>query len=400
MLAVALCALAVLGFSAPAGAAPGAFRVLIVHATAPPTKLQQQIAAEPEVASVELFDAESGVGGATPAAAQLAAYDLVVSISNDTYADHAAYGNALADFVDSGGVVVQFAYDNWYDGGALNGPTGRFASGGYEPFIPGENPNALLALGSFDAASPLMQGVSELSAVDNTEPTLAPGAALVASWANGVPLVAQKGRVVSVSAYPGDEDFWSGQFGRLAANAVRFLGKKPLTVTKKNPAGGTVTASLGGLLCGGVCSTVLTYQTQVLLVAAAKKGFAFSGFSGACAGRACALTMDGPKAVTAGFVSFRPRKKVKLDEEKGTGLLAVQVGAPGRVTLLGTKVKRRSKALSKAGKVVLPVIAEGAAAEALGSSGKVKVKFRVIFTPTGGIASVVAKKVQLKLASD
>ena len=197
----------------PASAVPGAYRIVMVQADCdPPSKLRGELAALPDVAVVDVFDGCAG----TPTAAQLGAYDLVVSMSNANYQDQVAYGNALADFVDGGGVVVQFAYDNWdqSEPDGHNGPTGRFSSGGYEPFLPGDNPNIPVTLGSFDASSPLMQGVSALASVDNTEPELAPEAILVAKWSDDRNLIAYKGRVVSVSAYVGDEE-WTGDFARL-----------------------------------------------------------------------------------------------------------------------------------------------------------------------------------------
>ena len=45
------------------------------------------------------------------------------------------------------------------------------------------------------------------------------------------------------------------------------------------------------------------------LAATANRGFAFAGYSGACAGPACALTLDADKAVTANFITFAPAKK-------------------------------------------------------------------------------------------
>jgi hypothetical protein len=74
-------------------------------------------------------------------------------MSDLQYQDPIPLGNALADFVDGGGVVVQYAYDTWSMG--PNGPRGRFATGGYESLLPG--PNNPATLGSFDASSPLMR---------------------------------------------------------------------------------------------------------------------------------------------------------------------------------------------------------------------------------------------------
>jgi Divergent InlB B-repeat domain len=383
-------------FAAVASASPGAYRVIVVQANCePPATLESQLAAFPDVATVDSFDGCEG----TPSAAQLNAYDLVVSESDEEYEDQEAYGNALADFVDAGGVVVQYAYDNWDQGegpGGHNGPTGRFSAGGYEPFTPGPNSNEFVTLGSFDASSPLMEGVASLETGDNTAPTLAPGATSVAKWSDGRELVAYKSRVVSISGYTGDNALpWGGDFARLTVNAVRWLGRHTLTVANANPVGGTVTGSAGGISCGAVCSASFVFNAPVTLSALANPGFAFAGFGGACSGPSCALVMDVAKAVTANFESFALGKKVKLNKKKGTGLLTVRAGGPGALVLAGKRVKRRTAALTVAGTVKIPVVAKGKARKALKKKAKAKVGFKVFFTPTGGSTAVQAKTVKL-----
>ena len=85
---------------------PGNFQVLIVYADSdgPPTDLASQILAEPGVATVDLFDALAG----TPTLAQLQQYDIVVPFSNSPFLDSDTLGNNLADYVDGGGIVVQY----------------------------------------------------------------------------------------------------------------------------------------------------------------------------------------------------------------------------------------------------------------------------------------------------
>ena len=357
--------------------------------------LQGQVAAFPGVAAVDLVD----TGEKTPTAADLAPYDAVVSIGDSTYADPEAWGNSLAAYVDSGGVVVQTTYDTWNGGGA---PTGRFESGGYAPFIPGPNDNESTSLGAFELASPLMQGVApgSLTTELNTTNALAPGATLVARWVDNRPAVAFKGRVVAITAYIGDTygEVFTGNFGQIIYNAVRTFGRQVLTVANSNPAGGTVTSSAGGISCGSVCGADFLYKTPVSLAATANSGFAFAGFSGACTGTACNLTMDAAKSVTANFFSFKFGKKVKRNKKKGTAQLTVNVGGPGALAVSGKKVKKRGKAAKQAGKVTLPIVAKGKAAATLKNKGKVKVKFNVAFTPSGGSTATLTKSVVLKLA--
>jgi hypothetical protein len=389
--APAILLIAVLGLAlgtTSASAAPGAYRILIAQGNCePPTKLQAQLRAFPDVAAVDIFNACE----ATPTLAQLAPYDMVVSMDNSGYLDPVAFGDVLADYVDSGGFVFQYAYDS-EDSLA---PQGRFAAQGYPPFIPGDNPNNTVTLGEFDASSPLMQGVTALEAEDNTEPTLAPGATLVAKWSDGRDLLAYKGRVVSASAYVGDEGAWSGDFARLTMNAVRWLGRHLLTVS--NPSGGgTVLSTPTGIDCGATCSEAVVNGTPVTLTATPVPGFAFAGFSGACTGVACSLIVDADKAVTANFSSFSLAKKAGLNRKRGTATLAVSVGGPGRLTLTAKSVKRQSKAATVAGKVKLLIKPKGQAAKALRKHGKARVKLTVTYTPTGGAPAIATKSVTLR----
>lgn len=372
-----------------ASAAPGAYRIIIVQANCdPPEKFQAQLQAFPDVAAVDVFDACV----ATPSLGQLTPYDMVVSMDNTGYDDPVAYGNVLADYVDSGGFVFQYAYDN-EEGLQVEG---RFLEQGYAPFIAGENPNNPVSLGEFDAASPLMQGVTTLTSDSNTNPTLAPGASLVAKWSDGRNLLAYKGRVVSASAFVGEEGVeWTGDYGRLTINGVRWLGRHLLSVA--NPSGGgTVTSSVGGINCGSTCSAALVHGTAVSLTATPNPGFAFAGFGGACSGLTCALTVDANKTVTANFSSYALSKRAKLNRKKGTALLTVAVGGPGELTLTGKKTKRQAKAAAAAGKVQLLIKAKGKAAKALRKRGKAKVKFTVAYTPTGGLPVTSVKSVTLK----
>jgi hypothetical protein len=376
-----------------ASAAPGAYKIVIVQANcAPPAKFQAQLQAFPDVAVVDVFD--SCV--ATPALDQLTSYDMVVSMDNSGHLDPVAYGNVLADYVDSGGVVFQYAYDNEE---ALK-VRGRFESGEYAPFIPGNNDNDPVSLGEFDAASPLMQGVTTLTSDSNTTPTLAPGATLVAKWSDGRNLLAYKGRVISAGAFVGEEGTeWSGDYGRLTINGLRWLGKHVLSVA--NPSGGgTVTSNVGGINCGAICSAVFLHDTPVSLTATPNPGYAFAGFGGACSGLTCALTLDANKTVSANFSSFALSKRAKLNRKTGTALLTVAVGGPGQLTLTGKKAKRQSKAAAAAGKVKLLIKAKGKAAKALRNRGRAKVKFTVAYTPTGGLPVTAVKSVVLKRVAE
>ena len=109
---------------------PSSFNVLIVYAdTAAPTQLQSEILAEPGVAAVDLFDAQAG----TPTLGQLQQYQIVVPYSNFPFLDPDTLGNNLADYVDGGGVVVQYGFSH-YGPGQPFGVNGRWVSGNYNPY--------------------------------------------------------------------------------------------------------------------------------------------------------------------------------------------------------------------------------------------------------------------------
>ena len=385
--------------AAPASAAPGAYRVLIVDQECEsPVTLRDGIAAFPDVAAVDLFEACAVV----PTVAQLSGYDLVVSTSNNYYPDQVAYGNALADFVDAGGVVVQYAYDNWQGndpggGSGPTGPTGRFVSGGYPPFLPGPNPNLSLTLGAFDASSPLMQGVSTLVSESNTAPQLAPGATLVAKWSNESNLIAVKGRVVSVSAYMA-ENAWSGDFPRLTVNAVRALGPQRLRVENFTPGGGSVASATGPLPCevgGFFCTVHYPRGTTVSVVATPTKGFAFSGFGFDCAGPACSVTMDAAKTVSVNFVRFAPLGTLKRNWQRGTATMTVRVGSAGVLTATSKRAKRQRREVAAAANLKIPVVAKGKAAKRLRKTGRAKVRVKVSFLPNGGQTATFSRTVLL-----
>jgi uncharacterized repeat protein (TIGR02543 family) len=76
-----------------------------------------------------------------------------------------------------------------------------------------------------------------------------------------------------------------------------------LTVTRAGTGLGTVTSVPAGIACGADCSEPFASGAVVALTATAQPGYAFAGWSGACAGTAgCSVTMTADRAVTATFV--------------------------------------------------------------------------------------------------
>jgi hypothetical protein len=217
-------------------ATPGGcqFNVLIVSSDVDvnPVTLHDQIAAEPDVVTVDYFDALNG----TPTLAQLQPYNIVVSFSNSAYFDPVAMGDVLADYADTGGTVVAFDFD-WT--GPPFGLAGRWMTGGYTPFndlAPNNFTNS--CLGTYDMSHPLMQGIpaGSLCAFFRSTVTLASGAFSVAQYQDNEQLCAYKDNNghtgVGINAYVGDfADSWTGPFGRVVVNAGRWLNCQGVTPT-------------------------------------------------------------------------------------------------------------------------------------------------------------------------
>lgn len=303
----AITALLMLGGAAASQAAPGSLRILLVETQGASSfnSFLAALRAEPGVASVDDFDGATS----TPSAATLAGYDLIVSTGDSNYQDAALYGSTLADYIDAGGAVIQFAYDNWDNSDAH--PTGRFESGGYPPFIPGNNDNDSTSLGQILVPnSPLLAGVPNFSSDLNTTDALAPGATLLALWADGRNAIATKGRVVSVTATPG----YNGDINpisaaaRLALNAGNVLGRHTVTVKKTGGGSGKVTSAPAGIRCGKACTGTFASNTSITLKAKPKRSsFAgWKGVPGCKKKRKCTFT---PTASTRVKAKFRKKKR-------------------------------------------------------------------------------------------
>jgi hypothetical protein len=112
---------------------------------------------------VDVFDATA----ATPSLALLKTYDMVAVFSNPPFGDRTAMSNNLADYVVTGGVVVELNF-----------------------------------------------GFYRLNAI------VASGSTQLAQWSVALPLLAYKGRSVGINADIGQlPPNWSGDFARLIINA-------------------------------------------------------------------------------------------------------------------------------------------------------------------------------------
>ena len=233
--------------TATASCTPSSFHVLIVYADSdgPPSQLQSEIQAEPNVISVDLFDALSG----TPTLAQLQQYQIVVPFSNSPFLDPDTLGNNLADYVDGGGVVVQYGFSH-YGPGQPFGINGRWVSGNYNPYDYSTNLQFNpFSLGTFNAGHPLMAGVTMLNSDFENLVSPAAGATEVAQDNFGDSLVAYRPvsgghTTVGVTAYVGVDATQSGDWGKVIVNAGNWLISGPCgTPTPTPTASGTPSAT-------------------------------------------------------------------------------------------------------------------------------------------------------------
>lgn len=216
---------------------PSRLRLLLIH-SGNVSEIRALLAGFPDIAVADEFHAGSGA----PTLIQLAAYDAVIVAPNVPFPSPAAMGDVLADYVDGGGGVI-LTMPSFITGWA---PQGRFRTGGYSPFPPGTGPIGSSVLGSFDATHPIMAGVSAATGQLLGHVSLASGSELVASWENGEPMAATKGRrVAAINVFVGWPGQWTGDIPLVLHNAAfwttgasTWLSAEPDTVVV--PAGGSI----------------------------------------------------------------------------------------------------------------------------------------------------------------
>ncbi len=195
-----------------------------------------------QFASVTLINA----GLETPSVFDLMSFDAVLVWSNFDFADAAALGDNLADYVDNGRGVVLAVYGN------TSNTAGRFLSGRWDT----DNYDVVVAqagttqgsasLGAVQQpAHQIMQNVASFAGgTQSARPTTASlqfGSASVAQWSDGKPLAAIRtdlpSRRVDLGFYPPSDDvlffFWNSNTDGdwLLANALSFAaGQDPTDV--------------------------------------------------------------------------------------------------------------------------------------------------------------------------
>jgi subtilisin family serine protease len=231
--------------------------ILLIHA-GDVSEIQSLLLAFPDV---EVVDALDG-GSSTPTLEDLLAYDAVILAPNSQFANKAVLGDNLADYVDSGGGVIETT-PAFVDG---RSPEGRWLAEAYSPYELGFGPIGPSSLSDFDASHPLMAGVTSASVDLAATATLRAEAIWVADLSSGEGFVAtNERRVVAVNVFLGNSGYWSGDVPLILRNAVVFAGGGPSWLSVDPtvaliPAGESVDLDLrfdAAGLNGGVYSAVL-----------------------------------------------------------------------------------------------------------------------------------------------
>ncbi len=165
-----------------------------------------------QVGTITDFDASA----ATPTAADFDGIDVAYVISDDGWADSAALGDVIADFVDGGGRVVESTFSLYCPEDSL-GVAGRWVDDGYGAMV---NPNPDCDQRDSDGpleavpvvpTSPLLAGVTSFNGGSSSyrnDAVIAPGAVLIANWEDEFPTPfeaytdAHAGCVVALNFYP------------------------------------------------------------------------------------------------------------------------------------------------------------------------------------------------------
>ena len=115
-------------------------------------------------------------------------------------------------------------------------------------------------------------------------------------------------------------------------------GTRSLSVTAQGQ--GSVSSSPAGISCdggesqrrGSTCNATFSDGAQVQLTATPASGWQFSGFSGACSGQSCSVTMSADRSVSAAFTQIPPPPPPP-PVDKCAGLVPGSLGTAAYVTL-------------------------------------------------------------------
>lgn len=378
-----------------ANADPGALRIMAIDSysgTDVGDDLIADIAAQSGVQTVTRFKSLSLIDsgdGATPTSADLAGYDAVIALNDYRWGDSTSLGNLLADFVDQGGVVIAPNWNFWDSSDAGYALAGRWASGGYSPFLQTQSgSNSTSTLTAFDPAHPFFAGVTGLQNGFIYSSTIDPSAIQLASWANGQPAVALKGRVVGINGLLYDSGANTGEYGRFLVNEIAALVPQTASVALEGNGAGKVKSTPAGIDCGTLCSARFAAGSDVTYTATAAKGSVFAGWQSGCQGNGkCLFKVAYPSATssdwtTPGITARFASVKLKIGKLK-KGVLSVKVPSAGKLSVSASGVASASVKAKRAGTVKLKIKATGAVKRKLASKGSARVKLNFGFKPSG-----------------
>lgn len=195
-------------------------------ASAGPIKVGVIAGSDPSYGSAAVVNMLTGLGrfsavdllANNASLATMQQYDAILFYTNGG-GDLNATGNTLHSYVQSGGglVVSTFIFQA-SSIGSLAGDV-PVTSAGFNSY-------GNVSLGAYNAAHPIMSGVSSVTGFYHDEVSLVPGATLVASWSDGRPLVAVGSNdVVSVNLFPSDYyGNMGGDYAKLFGNALDYAG--------------------------------------------------------------------------------------------------------------------------------------------------------------------------------
>jgi hypothetical protein len=126
------------------------------------------------------------------------------------------------------------------------------------------------------------------------------GELLVAGAGGVLRLDADTGATLGTLITPGSGGLFGPTFVALVAAPIIEV---PLTVNAAGNGRGLVTSTPAGINCGTSCAASIATGSTVVLTAVASAESSFTGWSGACSGRAatCTIRMDAARNVTATF---------------------------------------------------------------------------------------------------
>lgn len=189
------------------------------------TDVQTKLMATNAFSKVDVVQCNSS----TPTLNQLQQYQSVLVFSDTSFANAATLGDNLADYVAGGGYAVVATFAN---ASVLLG--GKWISQGYN-LINGSGqtqPSEASALQILDAQSPLVVGVTTLTATSGYKSTggVVNGGTAVANWGSGAPLIVKgvkNGRNrAELNFYPPSStvrnDFWAGDGAKIMKNALIY----------------------------------------------------------------------------------------------------------------------------------------------------------------------------------